>query len=551
MVQMVLVKALLSFILAVTLFSLSHGSMLSILCLPLVFLGTLRFTAVLATADLVLFVAAWVLSVSSTDILLTILHTNLATWFFVKGRLVPHDNSHSWVLSKGHLAKIRVLLSWITVFLALSLLLRSVPGVRTLSWSYLYALFALSLPKGSKRTSPVQASPAATIGRTLFSVVLFFAVLELGTRIVFDAPQRHLDFFEAHQELIFALRPNGIGSQYNPAEDMVVPITISAQGFRDRTLGPKRQDEFRILILGDSFTFGPHQPWEKSTPQFLEKMLFHEALTHKVTVINGGVSGYGPWQEHQTLLERGLDLEPDLVILQLLPSNDITDSLRKVGKVPHAYSPHILRRWRSLQYRTDWRVRLEDWSRNHVRAYYALTQVTKMDEWLMGLLSDLRFFTEPVDLELLDVPPTEKRPPTEELSLRLWYPLLVEGWNLFEEDVRAIRDDCNRHAIDFLAYSIPSLTTVRDEEWRRYNAQAGKEVYERLKETRLVHDFFERSGIPYVDITTPLMDVPDPEPLIQAFDGHFTAAGNEFVARLVRDFLVENYFPKKRLLLLR
>ena len=49
-------------------------------------------------------------------------------------------------------------------------------------------------------------------------------------------------------------------------------VSISGQGLRDRHFGPKGDDEFRILVLGDSFTFG-YCEWENTIPQRLEQLL--------------------------------------------------------------------------------------------------------------------------------------------------------------------------------------------------------------------------------------------------------------------------------------
>ena len=40
---------------------------------------------------------------------------------------------------------------------------------------------------------------------------------------------------------------------------------ISSQGIRDREYGPKENDEFRIVTIGDSFTFGTPLPDPEDT----------------------------------------------------------------------------------------------------------------------------------------------------------------------------------------------------------------------------------------------------------------------------------------------
>ena len=83
--------------------------------------------------------------------------------------------------------------------------------------------------------------------------------------------------------------------------------------------------DMRILAIGDSFTFGPYVPNEDTWPSQLERLLdasLHPQAT--VQVLNAGVAGYTIVDEYYYLKERGLALEPDLVVLAFFP-NDITD----------------------------------------------------------------------------------------------------------------------------------------------------------------------------------------------------------------------------------
>lgn len=82
---------------------------------------------------------------------------------------------------------------------------------------------------------------------------------------------------------------------------------------------------FRILAVGDSLTFGPFVPNEDTWPGWLESILNAQLFpSTSVQVLNAGVSGYTIEDEQAYLREKGLALEPDLVILALFP-NDISD----------------------------------------------------------------------------------------------------------------------------------------------------------------------------------------------------------------------------------
>lgn len=85
------------------------------------------------------------------------------------------------------------------------------------------------------------------------------------------------------------------------------------------------EHDFVVLAVGDSFTFGPYVPNEDTWPAQLERLL-DTVLYPRATsqVLNGGVSGYTIVDEYHYLHERGVKLEPDLVIIAFFP-NDISD----------------------------------------------------------------------------------------------------------------------------------------------------------------------------------------------------------------------------------
>lgn len=74
----------------------------------------------------------------------------------------------------------------------------------------------------------------------------------------------------------------------------------------------------RILVLGDSFTFGPYLENHDCYPNILDTMLRDK------TVINAGICGYSIPDELSLFMEKARFSEPDIVILQVL-DNDLHD----------------------------------------------------------------------------------------------------------------------------------------------------------------------------------------------------------------------------------
>jgi hypothetical protein len=80
-------------------------------------------------------------------------------------------------------------------------------------------------------------------------------------------------------------------------------------------------------MSGDSFTMSHAVEAEDAIPQNLARPLMANCVGKDISVLNAGCDAGGPLQELGTLCEVGLALEPDLVILQVYPGNDILDDV--------------------------------------------------------------------------------------------------------------------------------------------------------------------------------------------------------------------------------
>jgi lysophospholipase L1-like esterase len=92
-------------------------------------------------------------------------------------------------------------------------------------------------------------------------------------------------------------------------------------GLRDRKLEKKQKDELRILLLGDSVTFGAGVPVEATFGRKLETILASR-LGRPVRTVNAGVGGYNTVQEYAFLRTYADLIGPDVAIL-LYVGNDI------------------------------------------------------------------------------------------------------------------------------------------------------------------------------------------------------------------------------------
>lgn len=88
-------------------------------------------------------------------------------------------------------------------------------------------------------------------------------------------------------------------------------LNTNSKGFRGKTEYTyyKDQDKIRILVLGDSYTFGEEVSDNETYSYYLQEMI------PNTEVINLGIHGYGHDQMLLFLKEEGVKYKPDIIIL--------------------------------------------------------------------------------------------------------------------------------------------------------------------------------------------------------------------------------------------
>lgn len=143
----------------------------------------------------------------------------------------------------------------------------------------------------------------SSIALSLLSIIV---VGEVVCRVFF--PDDHLRYAK-DSEALYYYEPNQDGILELSDGVSSIPIKINDLGFRGGAIQPKGK---KILVLGDSFTFG----WGVRNHETFSSRL-NEWFADEITVINGGQPGYGIFQMNATLRRVGPKIMPDLVIVVL------------------------------------------------------------------------------------------------------------------------------------------------------------------------------------------------------------------------------------------
>ncbi len=131
--------------------------------------------------------------------------------------------------------------------------------------------------------------------------------------------------------LFYELKPNSEAGFFK----------INSFGMRDKE--PRTiKDCYRVLVMGDSVTFGPEVSQDELFTEVAEKIL--NVGGNKVEILNAGVSCYNTKQEFIALREKYLCLSPDLIIfaycsndsveaaIQFMPSEYVQNKILKSGE---------------------------------------------------------------------------------------------------------------------------------------------------------------------------------------------------------------------------
>jgi lysophospholipase L1-like esterase len=142
----------------------------------------------------------------------------------------------------------------------------------------------------------------------------------------------------------WALPPRTWMTLADPDTGRVIPFRTNARGWKDRdhTLA-KPRGVFRIVVLGDSYTYGLVAIEQQYTSR-LEAMLRQNGWP-QCEVISIGVSGWGTDQSLEALIAEGLLYQPDLVIYQFC-SNDLLENLYPEPGMPLPTPFHRVKHFR-------------------------------------------------------------------------------------------------------------------------------------------------------------------------------------------------------------
>src|SRR5262249_16245798 len=182
-------------------------------------------------------------------------------------------------------------------------------------------------PKSVETIQVINRKRLIILTASLLSIVIATVAGEVITRVTESIHPTFgkLRFVNSGEEFVFDQQ---LGWRNVPNLKFVTngkPGSTNSQGFRSFEYPIERENSRkRVLVLGDSFTWGLGVANEDIFPRVAEKTL--RTANINVDIINTGVSGWGNDQEYLYFVHEGFRYKPDIVVLAFFIINDPADN---------------------------------------------------------------------------------------------------------------------------------------------------------------------------------------------------------------------------------
>jgi hypothetical protein len=313
-------------------------------------------------------------------------------------------------------------------------------------------------------------------------------------------------------------------------------VQFNSMGFRDREHErAKPPGVKRIVVIGDSFSEAVQVNVEDTFHRKLEELL-NQSGPARWEVINLGVGDFGTAQEYIALMEYGLAYQPDVVVHQIFPLNDICNNSIALYELCRSHND----RYRPYFVESDGQLRqvyeqpVRTWLRRHSVSYNAL------EYWLLKL--------DGVDPQS----PEDRRRPGRLLKRGFTGldPLLytyvsageqpeavAQGWRITERLIEQIVEVTRARGISYVGLVAPFEMTLQPA-WEDFaRTQPPPLMTPAYPERRLAAEF-ARLGVHSVM----LLDAFQPylKEVLPFIGGHFSAAGHRRAAEALYRELVRS-----------
>jgi len=377
------------------------------------------------------------------------------------------------------------------------------------------------------------------------TLLICLSVSEIAVRII--SPQsdlRRRDLFFQYEPFIgFEGIPNKKGAFATRSFKTIV--TLNNEGFRDYNHDKiNTQNKFRIVTLGDSFTWGHGV----NNDQIFMKVL--EKINPNIETINMGGSGGDPPTSLKGYMTRGINYEHNVVLLGFYIGNDIVayypkdddsppqwgfdseDKFALIGKVKSPEEVDRIRRESEERYsptkKRNFKKRITYWIVRHFQLY---TFIDNSRDYCSNVLKGSVLYTR-----ILKYFGIENKGAYGFLDYcREKDPEDVEyGWKLLTETLKTMKDYARQMSAKLYVVFIPHDVQTSQELYERTARKYGYNTleFDLEKPNRKLAALCDKLGIGSLDLLPSMKEETSKgNRFYFKRDGHWNADGHRFAAK--------------------
>jgi len=304
-------------------------------------------------------------------------------------------------------------------------------------------------------------------------------------------------------------------------------VAFNRLGFRDvEHQRAKPPGTRRVVVIGDSFSEAVQVNLEETFHQVLQQLL-NQADTTRWEVINVGVGDFGTAQEYLALLNYGLSFQPDVVIHEIFPLNDICNNEISLYDLCRSqndrFRPYFVESGRDLVMTSAQPLR--NWLRRHSVSY------NTVEYWMLRLSG--------YNPQTADDPGRSRK--LRRAGLAGFDPLLwtyadsrdqpapvADGWRITERVIARIVDTTRARGAAYIGMVIPFEQALTDSAWDNFARLVHAPSLKRLYPEQRFSALFHRLGVGAVMINDAFQPyLPEVRPFV---GGHFNASGHRRAA---------------------
>ena len=291
---------------------------------------------------------------------------------------------------------------------------------------------------------------------------------------------------------------------------------LNSRGFKDVEFEVSKGEAYRIVGIGDSFAVGV-VPYEDNYLTLVEEELRRSGWD--VELLNMGIPNLGPKEYLQVLIDEGLELKPDLVLLSFFVGNDFLESVRVVERsaVDYSYVASLFRYAFGIRSHLEKKIPEGPWEFDDASPTVDPEVFLKIERYRSGIC-----FQRPQSFKVL----------------------LDAAVGRLEEISRI----CQRRGIALVVVVIPDEFQVNRELQDAILASRGKSRKESkvdfARPNRMLARRLDALGIEYLDLLPAFADAGRQVRDYKLRDTHWNIAGNRLATELIAEFLLSRRPPR-------